>query len=242
MKKVAVAGILLALVAGLTVSAQAQDAKGLLDKMIQAQGGRAALAAVKDSTTSGSLEMVQMGMNGSVTMYQKEPDKIRIDIEIMGMVITQAFDGQKAWMTNPQSGSTEEMPETQAASMRRQALGNDSLLNPDKYGISYVLKPKEKVGDKEYFVLEQTYKDGTKATMYIDPGTYLIYKAKAKTQDMTGADVEGETVFDDYKKEGDLMVAHKMIVYQGGAEFIRMTFTKVVNNSKLEDSFFMMSK
>ena len=242
MKKVAVAGILLALVAGLTVSAQAQDAKGLLDKMIQAQGGRAALAAVKDSTTSGSLEMVQMGMNGSVTMYQKEPDKIRIDIEIMGMVITQAFDGQKAWMTNPQSGSTEEMPETQAASMRRQALGNDSLLNPDKYGISYVLKPKEKVGDKEYFVLEQTYKDGTKATMYIDPGTYLIYKAKAKTQDMTGADVEGETVFEDYKKEGDLMVAHKMIVYQGGAEFIRMTFTKVVNNSKLEDSFFMMSK
>ena len=242
MKKVAVAGILLALVAGLTVSAQAQDAKGLLDKMIQAQGGRAALAAVKDSTTSGALEMVQMGMNGSVTMYQKEPDKIRIDIEIMGMVITQAFDGQKAWMTNPQSGSTEEMPETQAASMRRQALGNDSLLNPDKYGISYVLKPKEKVGDKEYFVLEQTYKDGTKATMYIDPGTYLIYKAKAKTQDMTGADVEGETVFEDYKKEGDLMVAHKMIVYQGGAEFIRMTFTKVVNNSKLEDSFFMMSK
>ena len=242
MKKVAVAGILLALVAGLTVSAQAQDAKGLLDKMIQAQGGRAALAAVKDSTTSGALEMVQMGMNGSVTMYQKEPDKIRIDIEIMGMVITQAFDGQKAWMTNPQSGSTEEMPETQAASMRRQALGNDSLLNPDKYGISYVLKPKEKVGDKEYFVLEQTYKDGTKATIYIDPGTYLIYKAKAKTQDMTGADVEGETVFDDYKKEGDLMVAHKMIVYQGGAEFIRMTFTKVVNNSKLEDSFFMMSK
>ena len=242
MKKFAIAGILLALVAGLTVSVQAQDAKGLLDKMIQAQGGRAALAAVKDSTTSGALEMVQMGMNGSVTMYQKEPDKIRIDIEIMGMVITQAFDGQKAWMTNPQSGSTEEMPETQAASMRRQALGNDSLLNPEKYGISYVLKPKEKVGDKEYFVLEQTYKDGTKATMYIDPGTYLIYKAKAKTQDMTGADVEGETVFDDYKKEGDLMVAHKMIVYQGGAEFIRMTFTKVVNNSKLEDSFFMMSK
>jgi outer membrane lipoprotein-sorting protein len=242
MKKFAIAGVLLALLAGLTVSAQAQDAKGLLDKMIQAQGGRAALAAVKDSTISGALEMVQMGMNGSVTMYQKEPDKMRIDIEIMGMVITQAYDGQKAWMTNPQSGSTEEMPETQAASMRRQALGNDSLLNPEKYGISYVLKPKEKIGDKEYFVLEQSYKDGTKATMFIDPGTFLIYKAKSKTQDMTGAEVEGETVFDDYKKVGDLMVAHKLITYQGGAEFIRMTFTKVVNNTKLEDSFFMMSK
>jgi outer membrane lipoprotein-sorting protein len=243
MKKFAVAGILLALVAGLTVtSAQAQDAKGLLDKMIQAQGGRAAMAAVKDQTITGSLEMVQMGMNGSVTMYQKEPDKMRIDIEIMGMIITQAFDGQKAWMTNPQTGSTEEMPETQGQSMRRQALGSDSVLNPEKYGITYELKAKEKIGDKEYFVLEQTYKDGTKATIYIDPGTYLVYKAKAKTQDMTGADVEGETVFDDYKKEGDLMVAHKMITYQGGAEFIRMTFTKVTYNTKLEDAFFMMSK
>jgi outer membrane lipoprotein-sorting protein len=242
MKKFAVAGILLALLAGLTVSAQTQDAKDLLEKMIQAQGGRAALAAVKDTTISGSLEMVQMGMNGSVTMYQKEPDMIRIDIEIMGMVITQAYDGQKAWMTNPQTGSTEEMPETQGQSMRRQALGNDSLLNPEKFGITYALKGKEKIADKEYLILEQTFKDGTKATMYIDPATYLIYKAKAKTQDMTGADVEGETVFDDYKKEGDLMVAHKMITYQNGAEFVRMTFTKVATNTKLEDAFFKMTK
>ena len=242
MKKFAVAGILLALLAGLTVSAQTPDVKGLSDKMIQALGGRAALAAVKDTTTSGTLEMVQMGMNGSVTMYQKEPDKMRIDIELMGMVITQAFDGQKAWMTNPQTGSTEEMPETQGQSMRRQALGNDALLNPEKYGITYVLKAKEKIGDKEYFVLEQTSKDGTKAMMYIDPGTYLIYKAKAKTQDMSGADVEGETVFEDYRKEGDIMMAHKMITYQAGAEFLRMTFTKVTYNASLDDAFFKMSK
>lgn len=242
MKKFAVAGILMALLAGLAVSAQAQDTKDLLEKMIQAQGGRAALAAVKDTTTTGALEMVQMGMNGSVTMYQKEPDKMRIDIELMGMVITQAYDGQKAWMTNPQTGSTEEMPETQGQSMRRQALGNDSLLNPDKYGITYVLKGKEKVGDKEYVLLEQTYKDGTKATMYIDPVTYLLARAKAKTQDMTGADIEGETVFEDYKKEGDIMVPHKMITYQAGAEFLRMTFTKVSYNAKLEDAFFKMPK
>ncbi len=242
MKKFAGAGILLLLLAGLTVSAQAQDAKGLLEKMIQSMGGRAALAAIKDTTTSGTLEMVQMGMNGSVTVYQKEPDKMRIDIELMGMVITQAFDGQKAWMTNPQTGSTEEMPETQGQSMRRQALGNDSILNPDKYGITYVLKAKEKIGDKEYEVLEQAFKDGTKATMYVDPATYLLYKARAKTQDMTGADVEGETVFEDYKKEGDVMVAHKMITYQAGSEFLRMTFTKVTYNASLDEAFFKMTK
>ena len=242
MKKFLVAAVLLAVLAGTVQYAQAQDARAVLDKMIEAQGGRAALAAIKDSTTSGTLEMVQMGMNGSVTMYQKEPDKTRIDIELMGMLITQAYDGQKAWMTNPQSGSTEEMPETQAAGMRRQAMGSDSVLNPEKWGITYALKGKEKVGDKEYILIEQTYKDGTKAVIYIDPVTYLVARAKAKTQDMTGAEVEGETVFEDYKKVDGVMVAHKMITYQGGAEFLRMTFSKVTNNSKLEDSFFSMSK
>jgi outer membrane lipoprotein-sorting protein len=242
MKKFLVAAVLLAVLAGTVQVVQAQDAKALLDKMIEAQGGRAALAAIKDSTTSGTLEMVQMGMNGSVTMYQKEPDKMRIDIELMGMLITQAYDGQKAWMTNPQSGSTEEMPETQAASMRRQAMGSDSVLNPEKWGITYALKGKEKVGDKEYLLVEQTYKDGTKAVIYIDPVTYLVARAKSKTQDMTGAEVEGETVFEDYKKVDGVMVAHKMITYQSGAEFLRMTFSKVTNNSKLEDSFFAMSK
>jgi outer membrane lipoprotein-sorting protein len=242
MKKFLVAAVLLAVLAGTVQYAQAQDARAVLDKMIEAQGGRAALAAIKDSTTSGTLEMVQMGMNGSVTMYQKEPDKMRIDIELMGMLITQAYDGQKAWMTNPQSGSTEEMPETQAASMRRQAMGSDSVLNPEKWGITYALKGKEKVGDKDYILIEQTYKDGTKAVIYIDPVTYLVARAKAKTQDMTGAEVEGETVFEDYKKVDGVMVAHKMITYQGGAEFLRMTFSKVTNNSKLEDSFFSMSK
>ena len=53
---------------------------------------------------------------------------------------------------------------------------------------------------------------------------------------------KGETVFEDYKKVDGVMVAHKMITYQGGAEFLRMTFSKVTNNSKLEDSFFSMSK
>jgi hypothetical protein len=238
MKKALMAGIVLALLAGLVANAQAQDVKEVLEKMIQAQGGRAALTAIKDTTITGALEMTAMGMNGSVTMYQKEPDKMRIDIEIMGMVITQAYDGQRTWMTNPQTGATEDMPEVQAASMRRQALGSDSLLAPEKFGITYTLKAKEKSGDKEYIVLEQAFKDGNKATLYIDPVTFLIFKTKAKTQDMTGADVEAETFYEDYKKVGEAVAAHKMITNQNGSEFLRMTFTKVVYNTKIDDAFF----
>lgn len=219
-----------------------QTAKDVLDKMIEAQGGRKVLEGLKDTTIVGSLQMIQMGMNGNLTMYQKEPDKMRIDIEIMGMIITQAYDGEKAWMVNPQSGTQEEMPEKMAQEMKRQALGNDSYLNPEKYGITYIFKGKEKIQEMEYLVLEQTFKDGNKATLFIDPTTYLIYKTKSKTIDQTGTEVDGESILGDYKKVGDTTVAHSMTVYQNGAEFMKMTFTKITFNSGLEDAFFKMSK
>jgi outer membrane lipoprotein-sorting protein len=192
---------------------------------------------------TGSLEMVQMGMNGSITIYQKEPNKMRMDIELMGMVITQATDGEKAWFTNPQTGAVEEMPGKQAEDMKRQALGIDAALHPEKYGITFAFKGKEKVGDKEFLVLVQSFKDGQASTVYIDPATYLTFKTKTRTTDMaTGSEVEAETIAEDYKKVGDTLVAHKMTVFQNGAEFLRMTFVKVATNAGLEDSLFKMPK
>ena len=38
------------------------------------------------------------------------------------------------------------------------------------------------------------------------------------------------------------MVAHSMTILQDGAEFVRMTLTKVTFNSGLEDSLFQMSR
>jgi outer membrane lipoprotein-sorting protein len=222
---------------------QAQTAKDLLDKMIQAQGGRAALAAVKETVVSGTIDMVTLGMNGGLTMTMKEPDKMRLDIEIMGMLLTQAYDGEKAWMINsPTGGAAQEMDAKQSADFRRQALGNESFLNPEKFGITYALKGKEKINDKDYLVLEQAYQDGEKVTLYVDPDTYLPFKSRGKSTDQNGAEIESETFMTDYRMEGGLMVAHAMSVYQSGAEFMRMSFTKVAYNTGVPDAFFKMSK
>jgi outer membrane lipoprotein-sorting protein len=231
------------LLAVLSTPAASQTAKDILAKMIEAQGGAKALAAIKDTTITGTIQMVSMGMNGTITMYQKEPNMMRMDIEIMGMVITQAYDGNIAWMVNPQTGATEQMPEAMTQSLKRQAMGNDALLNPEKYGIKYEFKGKEKIADKDYLMLEQTTADGHKTTMYLDPATYLPYKAKGmELNSQTGTEVMTESVFGDYRKEGDTIVAHSLTTYQDGQEFMKMAITKVGFNANLEDSFFKMSK
>ena len=220
-----------------------QTSKEVLEKMIDAQGGRKAMEAAKDTTISGTMELIQQGMNATLTMYQKEPNMMRMDIEVMGMVVTQAFDGQKAWFLNPQTGATEEMPENLAKEFERQALGNDSILNPEKFGITYELKGKEKVGDKDCLLLEQTMPDGHKNTLYLDSTSYLVLKTKTMTTgQMGGGEVLTETLLSDYRKEGDLMAAHSMTILQDGAEFAKMTLTKITYNSGLRDSLFQMAK
>jgi outer membrane lipoprotein-sorting protein len=230
------------LLAFITAPAHSQTAKDILAKYIEAQGGAKALAAINDTTISGNMDLAAMGLSATLTMYQKEPNKMRMDIEVMGMVITQAFDGEIAWMVNPQTGATEQLPENMTQEFKRQALGNQALLNPDKFGIKYDFAGKEKIDDKEYLVLTQTTADGHVTTMYIDPATYLTYKTKGKALDQSGNEVMAESIVGDYKKVDGVLLAHSMTTYQDGQEYMKMTITKVAFNSGLEDSLFQMAK
>ncbi len=233
--------IVVTLFLSLTLSGQTADE--VRAKWIEAQGGAKALEAIKDTTINGTMELIQMGLSANFTLYQKEPNKMRIDIEIMGMNITQVFDGERAWFTNPQTGNIEEMPETQSREFARQAMGNDSLLHPEKYGITYTFKGKEKINDVEYLVMQQTFSDGTVVDVYIDPKTYLSVKTKGKTiNSLTGLPVEAETFQSDYKKIDGTLIPHQMTTYYDGQEFQRMTITRVVYNTGLDDSLFIIRK
>ncbi len=220
--------------------ALSQSADDILNKMIDAMGGRKAMEAVKDQRSTGTMELTQMGLSGTVTQYFKRPNKNRMDIEVMGMVITNAFDGDSAWMVNPQTGSTEEMPEDQAVYMKREAMGDDAFLNPKKHGISYTAKGKENVEGKECFVLEQKHSDGYVLTLYVDTNTDLIHKTKGLNLNQMGIEVEQESVMTDYKKVNGLMSSHTLTVYQDGEEFFVFTLEEIKYNTGLEDSFFEM--
>lgn len=219
-----------------------QDAKDIIDKSIEAQGGRKVLEKVMDSTYIGDMEMIQFGMSGSVIRYQKEPDKMRMDIEVMGMTITQAYDGETAWMIDPQTGVTQEMPENLTADMKRGALGMDAVLNPEKYGITYSYKGKETLEEVDYHVIDQTFEDGEKITVYINAKNYLPYKSITTSIGPSGGEVEEETIMTDYREVEGMMVPFSLIIYQDGQEFVTMTVSEVKINTGLEDSLFKMDK
>jgi outer membrane lipoprotein-sorting protein len=228
----------LLLMTSLTSPGLAQSAQDILDKMIEAQGGKANLTKIKDTTASGTMEMVSMGLSGSVTFYLKEPNKMRMDMEFMGMVVTQAYDGEIAWGLDPETGSIQEMSAEQAQDTKRLALGNDSILHPEKYGITYSYIGKETVEGQDFHVLKQAFEDGFSAILHIDAKTYLVHKTISKAQNQMGMEVDQEIISTDYRKVEGIMVAHEIRILQDGVEFLTMTFTEVAMNTDLEDSLF----
>ena len=177
-----------------------------------------------------------------MTIYHKEPNMFRQDIEIMGMLITNAFDGEVGWMVNPQTGASEELPEERQDESKRGALsyGSAALLYPEKHGITYKLIGEETVDDVKCVAVEQTFSDGHAVTMYIDASTYLVHKTKQMATGQMGNEVETEVMFSEYKKVDGLPSPHLVTIMQDGEEFAIMSVSEIKYNSGLEDSHFKM--
>jgi len=217
-----------------------QDAEKILDKVINATGGRKVMEAIKDTTFSGTMDLVQMGISGTITFYHKEPNMWRQDMEVMGMAISSAFDGETGWTFNPQIGAVEDLPESSLEAAKNEALGfgNSWMLYPEKLGITFADKGKETVEGKEYLLLEMVFENGDTSLFHIDPETYLPYKMTSMTMNQMGFEVEQESIMGNYKKVNGLNFAHSIIIYQDGEEFGSMVVGEVKFNSGLEDSLF----
>ncbi len=243
MKKILFLSLLTAVTLSLFISpAYTQDTKTIIDKIIDAQGGIKLLESIMDSTSFASIEIPPMGVSGEGTMYAKEPNMTRLDLEIMGMVIVQACDGETVWEINPQTGVPDELPENLAKVFKNSAFGNSAFLAPEKHGISYGSKEKEIIDGKEYLLLERVYPDKYTITYYIDPETYLIYKTRQNSFDEMQMEIVEETIFSDYKKIKGIMTAHSLTIMRDGEEFAILTITEVEFNTGLKDSLFKINQ
>ena len=165
-----------------------------------------------------------------------------MDATVRGTVVTQAYDGQTGWMTNPITGLTEIMPEPMTEDFARSALGNDALLNPEKYGISYTSGGKETIDGKIYHILIQNFPSGFKVHLFIDAETFLMFKTENSSLNEVGEEIQIITLFSDYKNVNGIMLAHTFITYQDGKEFMKMVITEVQMNTGLDEALFKMNR
>jgi len=226
--------ILTALMLFALVGLQAQTIDQVLEKHYKATG-QDKMAAIKTYYVKAKMSM--MGMDMPMTIQMKKPDKFRIDMEVMGQKIEQAFDGEAGWMRNPMmGGGITDLKGAELKQAMQQADLEGELYNYAKKGHSAELIGKVNADGKEAYRIKFTNADGSVKDYYIDANTYLISKIKAKVESM-GQTMDVETKVLDYKDINGIKIGSKMEVETPmGTQSVVMDEIKF--DEKMDDSVF----
>jgi hypothetical protein len=223
----------------LNLSAQTVDE--VIAKHIEAQGGMAKLKALQSIRMTGKFEAG--GMQAIFTQLYKRPMKTRLDIQIQGMSMVQAYDGHNGWKIVPFTGKKDPEPMTndELKNIRGQADIDGPLMDYKAKGSTVELIGKEKIDGGDAYHLKVTLKDGSLREMYLDASTFLVSKILVKTT-MQGAEVELESNATDYRQVDGVMFPFSIEQHatSGNGPGQKISFTKVEVNPPVQDSIFRM--
>lgn len=230
------------LVAGLGgLAAQAQTADELIEKSLQATGGRQKIDAVKSVRMTGKM-LAPQGLEIPMTMEYKEPDKLRTEATVQGMTAIQALNGKEGWMVAPFMGKKdpEKMSDDDVKRTAEQLDSFDMLSKYKEKGHTIEYVGKEDLEGTPAYKLKLTKKNGDVSYLYLDAESYLLVKITGKTK-MQGQELESETTLGDYKAVDGVLYPFSIESQAKGmpAKMV-MTFSKIEVNPTLDDSRFAM--
>lgn len=196
------------------------------------------LAGVKTIKISG--KMSAMGMEMPMTMYMKNPNKIKVVYSMGGQEIVSAFDGVKGYAVNPMSGSNDpvEITGEQLRQVQNNNIFSNEILNYFKTG-KLTLDGEENVNGKPAFRLKAVTGSAGPITLYLDKSTYLPVKSKTSTEQM-GTTIEVESVMSDYKEVDGVIMPGKTTAMANGMEAGVISFDKIEVNIPIEDAVFSL--
>jgi Peptidase family M28/PA domain len=199
----------------------------ILEKYIEAIGGKAAVQAQTSCVMKGSLSVPAIGAEGTIEIYAKAPNKQLTEIASSALGNSrEGFNGTTAWAE--ESGEVKDSP----GFAKRDA---DFYL-PIRLREIYPkmkLNGKEKVGDIQAYVLEAP-RGGSPKRWYFDTETGLLVRSEAR--DSSGKVIERED-YEDYRAVDGVKVAFTTRSLEEGLDVITK-FTVVKHNIPIDDAKF----
>lgn len=226
-------------------TALAQTADEVIEKSIAAMGGRAAHEKIKTRVTTGELSIGTPAgdIAGTVEMYGTAPNKqrtvIKADLTAFGagqLLIDQRFDGTTGYAMDSMQGNRE-ITGSQLDNMKSQSFPNP-FLNYKASGMSVTLGAKEKVADREAYLLTFEPPSGFPIKTYIDADTYLPIRSLIRADVPQMGQIEQMIEPSDYRVVDGVKVPFKLRL-TNAMQSISMTFTKVEHNVPLDDKMFV---
>jgi hypothetical protein len=229
--------LILTLFLGFSVFSNAQTADEIINKHIEAIGGKAAWDKINSLYAEISMNQ---GIEIPAKIWTVNEKAFRVEFTVQGMTGIQVVTDKDGWGLMPFMGQTkpEPTPTEQVKAGQSQLDLKGELIDYKAKGSTVEAIGEEDVEGVETYKIKVTDKDKTETTYYIDKETYYIVKSESKVM-LQGQEQMSATVYGDYKKVGDVIMAYSM---QGGGMGGTMTVKKYEINPTVDMSIFEMPK
>ncbi len=192
----------------------------------------------KVTTVRSAGKALQMGMELPFIQIQKRPDKMYLEIDIQGMKIIQAYDGETGWAVEPwMTPDPRELTGPELRNLGQMASIDSDLVDWKEKGYMLELMGKESFEGREIFRLELSKSDGESYQFYIDSESYLVKRMVTRTN-YEGNVVEGETILSDYRNIDGIRVPFKIESRYGGQTMMTNLIEKVEFDVVIEEEVF----
>jgi len=221
----------------------APTADELIEKNIQAKGGREKIKAIQTLRMTGNMDIGQ-GAKAPFVIEMKRPHKMRVEFVVQGMTGIQAYDGSGGWMVMPFMGKKD--PEAMSADdlkgMEEQADFEGPLFDYKAKGNQVESLGKENVDGTPAYKLKVTKKNGDVSYVYLDADAYLEIKEEGK-RNFRGQEVEFVSTSGDYKTVDGIVFPFSLATKPKGAPSGQViTVEKLEVNPSLDDTRFVQPK
>lgn len=238
----------LVLLATMTLSRAAEPASAptpptadaVLERYIEAAGGRPALEKLKSRQMKGKLEVTTLGVGGAMEVRSKAPNKQTSSIELAGFgAMREGYDGTVAWSEAPGIGVRVKSGGELARVERTMGFPRELTVKAAYERIEN--KGLAKVGGKDAWVLEATPKGGKADKLYFDKTTGLLVREESVVETGVG-EMAFQIDFSDYRDVDGVKVPFSVKIPQPPEMGFAIRVETVKHNVEMKDSEFSKPK
>jgi zinc protease len=230
-------------------SASAQTVDQVVERCVTALGGRAALGKLKSRAAAGTIVLTTPAgdIAGSITLQNALPNKsrsmIEADLTALGagkLVLDQRFDGITGYALDTLQGNRD-ITGNQLDNLRNGSFPHPYLNFKDK-GTAATLRGREKLGDRDAFVIVLEPTSGSAVRDYIDAETYLpIQTVIAVDVPQLGMEVEQTSTYSDFRDVDGVKIPFR-IEASSSVQNYTIRLSTVEHNVPIDDAVFSKPK
>ena len=205
----------------------------ILDRYVQAVGGKDAIQKVTSRDMKGTLENSDDGTTSTAEIFAKAPNKYLAVVNLGdGGEMLEGWNGEKGWGKDPDSGLHDTEKAEQIAAKRDYDFYREIRLK--ELFPKMALSGKTKVDDRDAYIVEATSPDGATEKLYFDAESGLLVRRDFERVTIDDGIVLYEVDYDDYKDVDGLKlpstVRRKTPDYT-----LTYRFTEIKQNVPVED-------